>query len=588
MLALSALADLKRGLSSALESMGMMVGQFGYPQLVESASKESENLFQGYSKIKPSKEDAYAAALAFLRGLHLDSIQKDLIASAIAEPIKEQAGARALGSKCLSALLGEYESEARQGELWRLTWYALLSSYFAFDVKGASNTEKSGWEELRAMLERTWPFMDRASGNALVPDWVKIMRQEDALLTLRPADKYARDFLEGKTETVQQLAGDLGISPSSWFWHALVLGAVRSATAASDTAFRKLIPRLIQLIEEHPVYRDEAIEHILIRYHACKDALQDECLRNYVVRKDVWKNPKLKSAGIATAWNRVPDPVWQMVLTWVNERNLKDFFDILAARNKADEGRLAFWSKYMKQISWTRLVFGSDTMALKNSNAGIRDLIAREEGAYATLTANKDVDAFMMGIGDHIIVEFSKKPNAAYAYRSTAMKFDRNERYYSGGTDDLKYGYYEYSKRDGNVLRITHPPGWQQEAGAQLKRLGIVPDTPGAQRVSASTVARPSAAAPPSETSTVQAPASIARPAAASPVTAQSGAKFTMNDLEYVVKRFDKAFIKDSRWGNGGRLWVEDPNNNRHLAEELKAFGFRWSNKRMAWYHVET
>jgi len=41
-------------------------------------------------------------------------------------------------------------------------------------------------------------------------------------------------------------------------------------------------------------------------------------------------------------------------LGWVNERNLRDFFGILASRNNADEGRLAFWSNYLEQITWTR------------------------------------------------------------------------------------------------------------------------------------------------------------------------------------------------------------------------------------------
>jgi hypothetical protein len=443
------------------------------------------------------------------------------------------------------------------------------------------------------MLERTWPLLDKDSGSTLIPDWVKVMRREQALLTLRPADKYARDFLEGNVETVQRLAGDLGISPSSWFWHALVVGAVRSATASSDSAFRNLIPRLIQLIEEHPVYRDEAVELILIRYHACTGAPQDERLRDYAVRKDVWKNPKLKSAGIATAWNRVPDPVWQMVLGWVNERNLKDFFDILAARNKADEGRLAFWSKYMKQITWTRLVFGADTMALKASNAGIRDLIAREEGSYASLTKNKDVDAFMMKIGDYIIVEFSKAPNAAYVYGYKAMKFDCHETAYSGGTDDLKYGYHEYNKRDSDVLRITHSPGWQHDAGAQLRRLGIVPDVPGAQRAIPSTSTRPSVVLPNSTNPSAMLASSSSfspqaeRAVSASLGSAPSGAKFTMRELELLVSAFPGALVKDSRGPKGGRLWVEDPSQSILFAQKIRAYGFNWANSRMAWYYPE-
>ena len=438
-----------------------------------------EKLFQGYAKAKPNKEDAYAAARAFLHGQALDSWQRDLVASALSEPIRELSGSVVVGSKQFPQLLALYDDEAKRGELWRLTWHGLLTSYFAFDPSvSKEDAAKQGWHELHKFLERTWPLVDRQAGTAHVPDWVGVLRREREVLSDKPADKYASAYLAGDPGPVDRIAADLGIPPSSWFWHSLVLGAVRRATADSDAEFRRFIPRLIQLIQGKPAFRDDAIEEILVRYYKCKGAPPGERLRDFVVQPSVWKNPKLKAAGIATAWNRVPDPVWLMVLSWVNERNLKDFFDILAARNKADEGRLAFWSNYMKQITWTRLVFGADTMALKSKNPEIRDLIAREEGAYAELTANRDVDAFMMRIGQYIIVEFSKKPNAAYVYRADALKFDLYQKRFSGGTDDLKFGYYE-----NDVLRIRHPPGWQDDAGHQLRRLGIDPDRAGAKMV---------------------------------------------------------------------------------------------------------
>jgi len=124
---------------------------------------------------------------------------------------------------------------------------------------------------------------------------------------------------------------------------------------------------------------------LLTRYHGCKERPIHAELRDYVVRKDIWRNPKLKAAGLATTWNRVSDDVWRMVLSWVNESNLRDFFGILASRNHAEEGRLEFWTKYLNQISWTRLIFGPETMRLARRNREISELIAREEGAYAQL-----------------------------------------------------------------------------------------------------------------------------------------------------------------------------------------------------------
>jgi hypothetical protein len=536
-LAAQALKALNRDLAAAIGAMGLGAQRFGMPELVEKPVRDAERLFQGYAKAKPSKEDSYTAARAFLRGQKLDAWQRDLVASAIAEPIGEVGGATVLGSSKFDSLLSTYRSEIERGDLWRLTWHGLLYSYFNYDMGSAANeAAHAGWQKLRAFLERTWPYIDKDAGAKLVPDWVSVLRKEAAILSSKPADKYAWAYLKGDTAAVDQLAADLGIPPSSWFWHALVLGAIKRATAESDAEFRRLVPQLLRLIKTKPGFRDEALEAILVRYHACKAAPQDEQLRDFVCQPTVWKNPKLRNAGLATAWNRVQEPVWQMVLSWVNERNLKDFFDILAARNQADEGRLAFWSRYLKQIEWTRLVFGAETMALQRRRPEVRDLIAREEGAYARLDGKPEVDAFMMQIGSFLIIEFSKKPNACYAYKCDELPFEPYARSYDGGTADLASGYH-----GEKAARIVHTPGWQARAEEALRSLGIHPD-----RLS------PDLAA----------------------VTA-------------ILQRFPRASIDDKRGDGRGRLWVEDPLQRTELGRQLEALGFKWGPSRRAWYFPE-
>ncbi|MFC7409500.1 EH signature domain-containing protein [Hydrogenophaga atypica] len=563
MLAVQAFAKLSGSLTAAISSMGIGGGTFGYPALVEKQAAESARLFQGYAKARPNKEDAYAAALAFLRGQALDPWQRDLIASALALPIREAKGACVLSSPKFDALLATYEAEARRGDLWRLTWHGLLASYFEFNPDAHKDAHSmKGWSSLREFLARTWPLVDRQAGAGTVPDWVMVLRRESEILSERPVDKYARAYLAGDTAPADSVAADLGIPQSSWFWHAMVLGAIRRATAESDAEFRRLIPRLLQLVQSKPAFRDDAVEHILVRYHGCKGAPADERLRDFVVQPTVWKNPKLKAAGIATAWSRVPDPVWSMVLGWVNERNLKDFFDILAARNKADEGRLAFWSNYLKQITWTRLVFGADTMALKTHNAEIRDLIAREEGAYAELTAKRDVDAFMMQIGPYLIIEFSKKPNACYVYQADELPFEPYERYYSGGTNDLAAGYYGKC-----AARVVHRDGWEWRAADELSSLGIRPDTSEAKRAQPVTQAG-------SHANMVQ-----QHPANRTAVD--------MTELRRLVSKFHGATITDKRGTGGGRLWVSDPSQRALLAAELKSLGFKWAESRQGWYLPE-
>ena len=583
MLSTQPLEALARQLAGAVASFGLSDARMGRPEVVRKAAEEAEQKFQQYAKARPSKADACAAALAFLRGQRLDERQFDLVAGALNERIREAGGGCALGHPSLPALLEAYARDAESGDLWRLTWFGLLGSYFGFDPQGATIAEQRGWEQLRRFLQSTWPIIDGQSGGTVVPDWVNVVRGDPELLGAKAAHRYALDYLQGDESGVQRLSADLGIPESSWFWHALVLGAVERSATQSDERFKASLPRLLSLIAKRPVYRDEALVAVLTRHHKCAPPAIHEDLRDYVVRKDVWRNPKLRAAGLATAWNRVSDEVWRMVLQWVNEANLQDFFAVLAARNGSDEGRLDFWSQYLDQVVWTRLIFSSQTRALARGDEAIRNLIAREEGSYATMSANADVDAFMMQLGGYIVVEFSRVPNAAYVYRADELPFEPYELEYTGTSTDLKFGW-----QGPRAARFTHHDGWQSDARRDLSTLGIYPDrAPGGKKTHPSSAQPPRN--PPSERlSTIGSPSGRARQS-----SAPKGAPFSMVVLEETVGRFKGARIDDKRAGPvggsgvSGRLWVEDPQLRTPLDSALKRFGFKWAPKRQAWYYPE-
>jgi hypothetical protein len=572
----------------------------GQPELVERAAAESARLFQSTAKALPSEHDARAASLALLQQKSLTDRQIDMVAGVLCDPVAEYNEALPVGQEPFKGLLQSYRALARAGDLPRLTWYALLSSYFKFNPNGAKQTEVTGWEGLRSFLQETWPLIDRQSQQAVVPEWMVVLRSDPELIGERAAQRYAADCLRGNEEATHKLATDLAIPQSSWFWHLLVLAAVEQAIRTSDEQFKRLIPRLISLIQGRPVYRDEALISMLTRYHSCREKPAHQDLRDYVVRKDVWRNPKLKAAGMATTWNRVSDDVWRMVLSWINEINLREFFEILASRHHADEGRLEFWTKYLNQISWTRLIFGSETMSLARRNRHVSELIAREEGSYAQLTAgSRDSDAFIMQIGEYVIVEFSVTGNAAYVYSSDTLKFNRNAKTYEGNTNDLKYGF-----NGGAMARIVHKAPWEQEAASTLRHLGIYPDSANQapRGPSAPFVARPTTQStaranpePPTGTRSQesQAPAQSSNSSSSGGKTYLAepppGASFKMAVLAEMIKRVDGAFIDDKRKadGTGGRLWVENPKQNFQLERMLKLWGFVWAASRGAYYFPE-
>lgn len=590
--------------------MGLSRVKFGLPELVIKEVQKAESLFKDFSKAKPSSQDAYMAALSLLRGETMDDWSIDLVAAAITIPIKEQRGITVLESNYFDDLLQKYESDAYSGDLWRLTWYSLLNSYLTFDLsRTKSDAGMKGFAKLRQLLNRTWPSIDKQSGNQIVPDWVRILREENQLLSDNPVDKYAQDFLDGKTEHIKAVAENLGIPATSWFWQELVLGAVRHATQKSDEEFRGQILMLIELVKSAPVYRDKAIAEILNRYFKCASKIVHPELRDFVIHSSVWKNPKLKVAGIATAWNQVPESVWKMVMGWVNERNLKDFFDILAARRHADHGRLKFWSRYINQITWTRLVFGSETIWQKNHNTGIRALLESEEGTYAKLlgTPDRELDAFLMQIGEYIFVEFSKTGNGAYAYRASNLVFNLYANSYEGSTSDLKCGYY---KNGRGVAKIVHTPGWEDRTANELAKLGIYPDRsltrqePNRSRLSSDQTAAlgkisdltrvnsPTAIDPPtlsnthiSETSTGSKSVKPINSSWSSTSSMQE--RLSLNDIKEVVAPYSGVTVSEKGFGENRRLWVTVPDANLDLIRELKKLGFRWSSKRESWYLVE-
>ncbi len=575
MLKNSAIASLEAELAKILSSLRLTQVQWGNPLLVEKAHKETERLFQNASKSAGSKRDAYQVALKFLRGSTvLDDAEYDLLPLVFCEPVSEQRGIRVIGSgEKLSGLLKYYETEAKNGSLWRVTWYGLLSAYLSFNPAASSDGDKTGWGALREFLERTSKYFIETQG--IVPDWVRVLGKNLPLLSKDPCAPYAEKVLANNWSQVNELAEDLGIPEGSWFWHQLVAAVVRQATRLEDSQYKAKLPMLLKLLTKHSVYRDDAIEELLKRYYRCKDRSVDQVLRDYVIDKNVWKNPKLKVAGMATSWNRVPEDVWRMVLAWVTESNLRLFFELLSGRNEAEDGRFAFWSRYLHQIGWTKLIFGGLTRTLAKSNRELAELLAQEADVSANLSSNDEhVDAFIMEIGDFIVVEFSKAPNAAYIYNKTSVPFDKNAKVLSDATSarGLKAGYYL-----GNCERISHPPRWESNAAHKLRNLGIYPDKEQAGFRSSAADTSSTSRQTKSDDSYLRAP--VPRACASS----SSAGNFTIGELQLTVSAAGGS-INDLR-KKGGRLWVTTRSESSAVTHRLTGWGFvRSSGQRNTWY----
>jgi hypothetical protein len=469
------ITQLQTQLESVLASFDISSLAIGNAKAVEDAVQQIARVFEGYASAPPPKERAYAAALKFMRGRELSITEKDWIAAALNEPIKEQGDKCVLESNSFKDLINHYQKQVEDRSIWRLTWYWLLISYFNTTIVASTSNAKhkeENREQLRFFLESSYKYFSKPDQkNKILPQWAKTLHKHSNLLSKKPCAPYAQDFLEGNTEVIDEVKKDIGIPSQSWFWHEMTLSVVQHATTQkNDDSFKVSIKKLIEYLESYPSFKDQAIKLILERYYRCKDNSALSSLRDYVIKPEVWKNPKLRDSGIASKWLYVDENVWRMVLAWVTKEHLRLFFEVLSGRYGAQKDRFKFWSQYLNQITYTKLVFGNTTLMQRSRNPEIAKLFREEQDIYAGLVANNaDLDAFIMQIGGYTFVEFSMNGNAAFIYENSKLPFKLGARTLSEKTygDGLKSAQHN---------KIIHSGDWQYNTKSRLMDMGIYPD----------------------------------------------------------------------------------------------------------------
>lgn len=464
------LEDLDKNLQEVLNAMQIDTHTFGNPQSVIKATNEVKKTFEGFASASAPKDRAYSAAINFLRGQLLTEDEYAFISAEINTPVKEQGGKKIIESERFPVLLDYYKNQILKNDMLRLTWYWLFLSYFGLKSDNSDDSVlKENISSLRTFLSKTYTHFTQ--NKIFSPEWVNVLNEHTNLLTLRPCDRYAEAYLQGKPDEVMQIKNSLSIPNTSWFWHRLTLSVVcHAASIKHDHIFKDQIPKLVVFLDQHQGYRDEAIKIILNRYHQCIDKTSNKILCDYIIRVDVWKNPKLRNLGIASKWHSVDDKIWRMVFGWVTRENLRMFFEIISGRNGARKDRFSFWSQYIEQITFTKLVFGDETNWQRNKNPEIKKLFSEEEGVYALLDSNnKTLDAFIMQIGDYTFVEFSMNGNAAFIYKNDRLPFNLNDRRMNDRT-------YKNGLKSAQDNKIIHNNDWQFATKNCLIELGIFPD----------------------------------------------------------------------------------------------------------------
>lgn len=301
-----------------------------------------------------------------------------------------------------------------------LLWQGLMDAYFRYAPTPLAAQGESNWQSLRTWLaadlgnlrNRTNPELA-----SLLP-WLDVLTANPNLFSDVPCRPYALEALRGNLTRVDRIKADLGIPQTSWFWRELVFSQIEEAVGwREDARFKQVLDTLLPQLVEHPVLRDKGLARLLTRYSSGCDKSVHEGLKRLSV--EAWGSPQLAQQA---KWGLVEPSVKAMVSQWLVLEDLEDFFERLQAGGLADTRRLAFWMRFIKQISFSHVALSNRLWGSKEPNWV--EFKQKKRGRISRLDGGGSAkNAFIMKIGEYYFVEFGETGDACYGYTAGSEPF---------------------------------------------------------------------------------------------------------------------------------------------------------------------
>jgi hypothetical protein len=434
---------------------------------------------------------------------------------------------------------------------FRRCWKALLNIYFSLDPE---RTGRTNWLALRDYLGTT---IGKIKTPGFTPDWVDFIVEHPNLLTKEPAARYGDDLANGNTKIIEDLREVLGVTDGSWLSSSLVNAQVSAVVGRNDEEYRQALPTTIALLEKHNLLADAGLARLLDRYYTCNNAELNIPLRDYSSAR--WGQPWLQIN--AAKWGRVSNDVRLMVDYWLKSDLIEKFFELLSADGVNVPRRLHFWKSLHEQNPdlITNMHFALGRTAYYNKSDDFKDLRKKMRGIVLQLEGTTpDNNAFIIRIGQNLLVEFGEQGNAMYIYDTNSQTFDLTRSYVS--IKEMK----NQRKMLGRYYhRDTINGLWEEKFHTEISSVTGHSLTPlGSTR-------RPSVRTIPPR------PKAAIAPVAANPyVTQQSVISFC---LLYGLNF-------DNRTEQGGQLWIMADASIAHIKRQLINWEFTYSPKHSAWY----
>jgi len=353
----------------------------------------------------------------------------------------------------------------------RRDWLALCFSYFGYDEQTPDNN--SNWCQLREDIDHGFDAVKQRVGRE--KEWMRIVAHYRELFTDGAGSQLAEEIFEGKIKDISALQAIAQVPDNSWLWRRIFAVLLSRIFNLDDKTFLQRLPELVQLGQLNTRYFNDVLSACLTRYYHSRYREQSSALLKQSALEH-WGSPQMRSRQ--NAWLQyVEEPVCAMVVAWFAKEDLEHFFTLLKGEAEVDQSRLFYWLRFANQMSYTRIVMGSDAWYDRSS-----DFVAfreKNKGRLSRLSGGSShINAVVMQIGNYFFVEFSGTGNACYVYQADKLPFNPDQGVLGLNTELKQKGHIPAPMRHSPAPRRSDlVEGWLEKFDAELRSLGIVPQS---------------------------------------------------------------------------------------------------------------
>jgi hypothetical protein len=303
--------------------------------------------------------------------------------------------------------------------------------------------------------------LDNYSGNrsALIS-----FKNNKRYFSTRNGDLILGDTLAKLNKPIQDATKNLGV-PESWFVYPYFSKVIVTYYERNKAKIAEEIDNLYDVLLKHnsSVTNKRLISKIIIQANQLQFAPVQDKIKKIAFTQIGDPSNISNWAAFENAEEDERREIIQgrnILNEWITQQFINVFFNVCIN----DERRKKFWLRFASKISSFKVYGPLHTKNILKRDDRIAEYVdARFEPVYS----RKDVSAFILYIGDYMLIEFSNEGYAFYAYKITSSyKPSLNNRLNS--VDDLRNGsmpmaihsdnYYDYFNDEG---RLTHRDGNQ-------------------------------------------------------------------------------------------------------------------------------